>query len=62
VSSILSGGVRNSSPAIAGSPFRSANKRVSGSGFQLSPKTPSAISDTRWPLSEIGGKVKYKDY
>jgi len=32
----------------------SPNKRVSGSGFQPSPKSPSATSDTRKPLSEIG--------
>jgi len=30
------------------------NKRVSGSGFQPSPKLPSATSDTRQPLYEIG--------
>ena len=29
------------------------NKRVSGSGFQPSPKSPSATSDTRQPLSEM---------
>ena len=34
-------------------PQRSLNKRVSGSGFQLSSKLPSAISDTCQPLGEI---------
>ncbi len=34
-------------------PTGSPNKRVSGSGFQLSPKSPSATSDTRRTLSEI---------
>lgn len=29
------------------------NKRVSGSGFQPSPKSPLATSDTRQPLGEI---------
>ena len=45
--------------------FGSYNKRVSGSGFQPSPKSPSATSDTRGPLgvivdfgreNKIGGK------
>lgn len=31
----------------------SLNKRVSGSGFQPSPKSPSATSDTRQPLYEM---------
>ncbi len=31
----------------------SDNKRVSGSGFQPSPKSPSATSDTRNTLSEV---------
>ena len=31
------------------------NKRVSGSGFQPSPKSPSATSDTRKTLGVIGG-------
>lgn len=33
--------------------LHSYNKRVSGSGFQLSPKSPSATSDTRQPLCKI---------
>ena len=48
----------------------SDNKRVSGSGFQPSPKSPSATSDTRQPLSEIAGdggdgikiKCTYRNY
>jgi len=32
------------------------NKRVSGSGFQPSPKSPPTTSDTRKPLSEIGSE------
>jgi len=36
----------------------SHNKWVSGSGFQPSPKSPSATSDTRKPLSEIGSEKK----
>jgi len=47
------GGVRNSSPAFAGLPFGSANKRLSGSGIQPSPKSPSATSDTRQTLYAI---------
>ena len=31
----------------------SDNKRVSGSGLEPSPKSPSATSDTRQTLSEI---------
>jgi len=31
----------------------SPNKRVSGSGFQPSPKSPSETSDTRRTLSEV---------
>ena len=33
--------------------LRSFNEQVSGSGFQLSPKSPSAPSDTRRMLLEI---------
>lgn len=33
--------------------LRSLNKRVSGSGFQPSPKSPSATSDTRQPLCDM---------
>jgi len=33
--------------------FGSHNKRVSGSGCQPSPKSPSVTSDTRQPLGEI---------
>ena len=33
----------------------SDNKRVSGSGFHPSPKSPSATSDTRRTLGVIGG-------
>ena len=38
----------------------SPNKRVSGSGFQPSPKSPSATSDTHKPLSEIA--CRYPNY
>lgn len=34
----------------------SLNKRVSGLGFQPSPKSPSATSDTRQPLHVKKGK------
>jgi len=34
----------------------SPNKRVSGSGFQPSPKSPSATSDTRQTLSEMASQ------
>ena len=47
------GHMRNSSPVFAGLPFRFANKRVSGSGFQLLSKSPSAPSDTCQPLDAI---------
>jgi len=33
--------------------LRSFNMRVSGSGFQLTPKSPSTTSNTRRTLSEI---------
>jgi len=33
--------------------FESYNKRVSGSGCQPSPKSPSVTSDTRQPLGDI---------
>jgi len=40
--------------------LRSLNKRVSGSGFQPSPKSPSATSDTRRTLGDISlGGLKY---
>jgi|GEM_PF-4273140 len=42
------GGVRNSSPVVAGLPFESANKRVSGFGCPLRPNPRFArTSDTR---------------
>jgi hypothetical protein len=47
------GGVRNSSPAFAGSPFGSANKRVSGFGLRLRPNPLARTSDTRRTLSDI---------
>ena len=37
----------------------SPNKRVSGSGFQPSPKSPSAPSDTRKPLCDM--PLKYRE-
>ena len=40
----------------------SHNKRVSGSGFQPSPKSPLATSDTRKPLSEIGRWLRERKY
>jgi len=38
---------------FSGLPFGSPNKRVSGSGFHPSPKSPSATSDTRKTLPKI---------
>ena len=42
-------------------PQRSLNKRVSGLGFQPSPKSPSATSDTRKTLYEIPNPVFEKE-
>ena len=57
------GGVRNSSPALAGSPFGSANRRICGSLMlaQISPYgETSHIPET---LSEIAGDgFKYENY
>ena len=50
----------DSSVAVAPSPFGAYNRRVSGSGFQPSPKSPSATSDTRQTLGEIGRWLKKK--
>ena len=38
----------------------SPNKRVSGSGFQPSPKSPLATSDTRRTLSNIGKEFSFR--
>ena len=45
------GGVRNSSPAVAGLPFGSANKRICGS--LRSPKLLSVASHIRKTLNEM---------
>ncbi len=37
------------------------NRRVSGSGFQSSPKSPSATSETRNPVYDMAGEVKLKE-
>ena len=39
---------------ISLTPFGKHNKRVSGSGLEPSPKSPSATSDTRKTLYKIG--------
>jgi len=53
------GGVRNPSPAIVGSPFGSANRRVSGFGtLCLHPNSSPILRtlDSCWTSSAIGRK------
>ncbi len=50
------GGVRNFSPAIAGSPFGSANRRICGS-LTLAQISQGETSHTPRTLSEIVGRL-----